>query len=155
LKIELTDQTIEKHYPSDVLNLIRIPPVVYSIGPKKRGKHAGKNTVKPTPDTLLECLSLAFPDAMIEIEDQSKWHNEHVDADHYRIRVLDARFNGLHRIVRHSLIYTAVSSWKSDQVYALNIIPMTLQEAAQAKDDPLTAARLEIEYVTNMFYVDC
>ena len=31
---------------------------------------------------------------------------------------------------------------------------MTLEEASQAKDDPLTAARLDIEYVTNVFYVD-
>jgi stress-induced morphogen len=111
--------------------------------------------MKPTHDNLLECLSQAFPDAIIEIEDESEWHTGQVDADHYRVQVLDARFNRLHRIVRHCLIYNAVSNWKSDQVYALNIIPMTLKEAAQAKDDPLTAAQLDIEYVTNVFYVDC
>jgi BolA protein len=92
---------------------------------------------------------------MIQIEGDSEWHTGHVDADHYRVRVLDARFNGLHRIARHLLIYNAVSNWKSDQVYALNIIPLTLKEAAQAKDEPLTAARLDIEYVTNVFYIDC
>jgi hypothetical protein len=48
-----------------------------------------------------------------------------------------------------------MSNWRSEQVYALNIIPMTLKEAAQAKNDPLTAARLDIEYVTNVFYVGC
>jgi stress-induced morphogen len=111
--------------------------------------------MKSTYDTLLECLSQAFPEAMIQIEDESEWHTGHVDTDHYRVRVLDARFNRLHRIARHWLIYNAVSNWKSDQVYALNIIPMTLKEATQAKDDPLTAARLDIEYVTNLFYVDC
>jgi stress-induced morphogen len=110
--------------------------------------------MKPTYDTLLEYLSQAFPEAMIEIEDESEWHTGHVDTDHYRVRVLDTRFNRLHRIARHWLIYNAVSNWKSDQVYALNIIPMTLKEAAQAKDDPLTAARLDVEYVTNVFYVD-
>ena len=111
--------------------------------------------MKPTHDTLLECLNQAFPDAMIQIEDESEWHTGQVDADHYRVRMLDARFNGLHRIARHWLIYNAVSNWKSDQVYALNIIPITLKEAAQAKGDPLTAARLDIKYVTNVFYVDC
>jgi stress-induced morphogen len=125
------------------------------IGPKKREKHAGKITMKTTYDTLLECLSLAFPEAIVEIEDESEWHTGHVDADHYRVRVLDARFNRLHRIARHWLIYNVVLNWKSDQVYALNIIPMTLEEAAQAKNDPLTAARFYIEYVTNVFYVDC
>jgi stress-induced morphogen len=125
------------------------------IGPKKREKHAGKITMKTTYDTLLESLSLAFPEAMIEIEDEIECHNGYVNPDHYRVRVLDARFNRLHRIARHWLIYNAVSNWKSDQVYALNIIPMTLKEAAQAKDDPLTAARFDIEYVTNVFYIDC
>jgi stress-induced morphogen len=111
--------------------------------------------MKPTHDNLLACFRKAFPEAMIEIEDESEWHTGYVNADHYRVRVLDASFNRLHRIARHWLIYNAVSNWKSDQVYALNIIPMTLKEAAQAKDDPLTAARLDIEYVTNVFYVDC
>jgi stress-induced morphogen len=111
--------------------------------------------MKPTHDNLLACFRQAFPEAMIEIEDESEWHTGYVNADHYRVRVLDASFNRLHRIARHWLIYNAVSNWKSDQVYALNIIPMTLKEAAQAKDDPLTGARLDIEYVTNVFYVDC
>jgi hypothetical protein len=31
---------------------------------------------------------------------------------------------------------------------------MTLKEAAQAKDNQLAAARFDIEYVTNVFYVD-
>jgi stress-induced morphogen len=145
---------IEKNYPSEVLKLIHIPQVVYSIGSKKQGKHTGKNTMKPTYVKLLECLSQAFPEAIIEIEDESEWHTGHVDADYYRVRVLDARFNRLHRIARHWLIYNAVYNWKSDQVYALNIIPITLKEAVQAKDDPLTAARLDVEYVTNVFYVD-
>jgi stress-induced morphogen len=111
--------------------------------------------MKPRYDTLLACLSQAFPEAIIEIEDESEWHTGHVNADHYRVRVLDARFNRLHRIARHWLIYDAVSNWMSDRGYALNIIPMTLKEAAQAKVDPLTAARFDIEHVTNVFYVNC
>ncbi|MBA6232747.1 MULTISPECIES: BolA/IbaG family iron-sulfur metabolism protein [unclassified Colwellia] len=110
--------------------------------------------MKPTRDSLLECLTQAFPEAIIEIEDESEWHTYHLDSDHYRVRVHDAKFNGLHRIARHWLIYNTVSNWKSDHVYALNIIPMTLKEAAQAKDNPLIAARLDIEYVTNVFYID-
>jgi hypothetical protein len=38
LKIELTDKTIEKYYSSDVLNLIRTPPPIFSIGPKNKKK---------------------------------------------------------------------------------------------------------------------
>jgi BolA protein len=110
--------------------------------------------MKPTHDALLERFRQAFPEAMIQIEDESNWHTGHADADHYRVRVLDARFNGLHRIARHWLIYNAVSNWMSNQGYALNIIPMTQKEAAQVMDEQLAAARFDIEYVTNVFYVD-
>jgi BolA protein len=134
-----------------ILSVYRLLPIPDGL---KRGKHAGKNTMKSAHDALLERFRQAFPEAMIQIEEESKWHTGHADADHYQVRVLDARFNGLHRIARHSLIYNAVSNWTSDQVYALNIIPMTLQENAQAKGDQHAAARFDIEYVTNMFYVD-
>ena len=66
--------------------------------------------MKPTHDKLLGFLSQAFPQAMIQIEDESEWHTGHVDADHYRVQVLDARFNGLHRIARHWLIYDVKGS---------------------------------------------
>ena len=51
-----------------------------SGGPPYRGKHAGKNAVKPTHDALLERFRQAFPEAAIQIEDESHLHVGHAGA---------------------------------------------------------------------------
>ncbi len=88
--------------------------------------------MKPTHDALLERFLQAFPEAVIEVEDESHLHVGHVGAaggaGHFRVRVIAARFNGLQRIARHRLVYNAVSDWMPDRVHALNIIAMTLEE---------------------------
>jgi len=105
-------------------------------GPPYRGKHAEKSSVKPTRDALLERFRQAFPEAAIQIEDESHLHVGHAGAaggaGHFRVRVIDARFNGLQRIARHRLVYAAVSDWMPARVHALNIIAMTLEEAGQS-----------------------
>ena len=99
-----------------------------------------KNAIKPTCDALLERFRQAFPEAVIQVEDESHLHVGHAGAaggaGHFRVRVIDDRFNGLQRIARHRLVYDAVSDWMPAQVHArvhaLNIIPMTLEEAGHA-----------------------
>jgi BolA protein len=99
-----------------------------------------KNAMKPTHDALLERFRQAFPEAVIQVEDESHLHVGHAGAaggaGHFRVRVIDARFNGLQRIARHRLVYDAVSDWMPAQVHArvhaLNIIAMTLEEAGHA-----------------------
>ncbi len=90
--------------------------------------------MKPTQDALRERFRHAFPEAAIELDDESHLHAGHVGAaggaGHYRVRVVDASFKGLQRIARHRLIYAAVSDWMPGRVHALNIIAMTPQEAA-------------------------
>jgi len=107
-----------------------------SDGPPHRGKHAGKNVVKPTRDALLERFRQAFPEAAIQIEDESHLHVGHAGAaggaGHFRVRLIDARFNGLQRLARHRLVYDALSDWMPSRVHALNIIAMTLEEAGQS-----------------------
>lgn len=92
--------------------------------------------MKPTNDALLERFRQAFPEAAIEVEDESHLHVGHAGAvggaGHFRVRVIDARFNGLQRIARHRLVYNAVSDWMPERVHALNIIAMTLEEAGHA-----------------------
>ncbi len=96
----------------------------------------GKNAMKPTHDALLERFRQAFPEAAIQVEDESHLHVGHAGAEggagHFRVRVVDARFNGLQRIAKHRLVYDAVSDWMPDRVHALNIIAMTLEEAEHA-----------------------
>jgi BolA protein len=92
-----------------------------------------QNVIKPTHDALLERFRQVFPKATIQIEDESHLHVGHAGAaggaGHIRVRVIDARFNGLQRIARHRLVYAAVSDWMPERVHALNIIAMTLEEA--------------------------
>ena len=92
-----------------------------------------ENPIKPARDALLERVRQAFPEAAIQIEDESHLHVGHAGAaggaGHFRVRVIDARFKGLQRIGRHRLVYDAVSDWIPSRVHALNIIAMTTEEA--------------------------
>ena len=92
-----------------------------------------ESAIKPAHDALLERFRQAFPEAAIQIEDESHLHVGHAGAaggaGHFRVRVIDARFNGLQRIARHRLVYDAVSDWMPARVHALNIIAMTTEEA--------------------------
>ena len=95
-----------------------------------------KNAIKPTHDALLERFLHAFPEAVIEVEDESHLHVGHAGAaggaGHFRVRVIDASFEGLQRLARHRLVYDAVSDWMPARVHALNIIAMTLNEAGHS-----------------------
>jgi BolA protein len=94
--------------------------------------------MKPTHDALFERFRQAFPEASIQVEDESHLHVGHVGAaggaGYFRVRVIDARFNELQRIARHRLVYAAVSDWMPELVHALNIIAMTLEEAGTLID---------------------
>ncbi len=92
-----------------------------------------ESSIEPAHDALLERFRQAFPAAAIQIEDESHLHVGHAGAaggaGHFRVRVIDARFNGLQRIARHRLVYDAVSDWMPERVHALNIIAITTEEA--------------------------
>jgi BolA protein len=100
--------------------------------------------MKPTHDALLERFRQLFPNAAIQIVDESDLHVGHVGASggagHFRVRVIDAGFNGLQRISRHRLVYDAVSDWMPARVHALNIVAITLEEAAALVDHPAASA---------------
>lgn len=94
--------------------------------------------MKPSHDALLERFQQVFPKAAIQMDDESHLHAGHAGASggagHYRVRVIDARFNGLQRISRHRLVYDAVSDWIPARVHALNIVAMTPEEAGALVD---------------------
>ena len=95
-----------------------------------------KYAMKPTHGVLLERFRQAFPEAVIQVEDESHLHVGHAGAEggagHFRVQVIDASFHALQRIARHRLVYDAVSDWMPERVHALNIIAMTLEEAGHA-----------------------
>ena len=93
------------------------------------------NVIKPTCDELLERFRQAFPEADIQVEDESHLHIGHAGAasgaGHFRVRVIDAKFNELQRLARQRLVYNAVSDWMRvpERVHALNITALTPEEA--------------------------
>ena len=97
-----------------------------------------ENAMKPTHDALFERFRQAFPEANIQVADASHLHVGHAGAvggaGHFRVRLIDTRFNRLQRIARHRLVYAAVSDWMPERVHALNIIAMTLDEAGTLID---------------------
>lgn len=72
-----------------------------------------ENAMKPTHDALLERFRQAFPEAAIQVEDESHLHVGYAGAaggaGHFRVQVIDVRFNALQRIARHRLVYNAVA----------------------------------------------
>jgi BolA protein len=104
-----------------------------------------KNSMKPTHEALLERFRQAFPGAVIQLDDESHLHVGHAGASggvgHFRVQVIDARFNELQRIARHRLVYNAVSDWMPERVHALNIIAMTLEEAGHSSTIQSSASK--------------
>mgnify|MGYP000264429067 FL=1 len=92
--------------------------------------------MKPMQYKLLERFRQVFPEAAIEVEDESHLHVGHAGAEagagHFRVQVIDAKFNDLPRIDRHQLVYNAVSDWMPKRVHALNITTMTQEEAGHS-----------------------
>ena len=88
---------------------------------------------RPSIEALRQCLQTAFPEAPIEVQDDSHLHAGHAGsaggAGHYTVRVVSSSFEGLSRIARHRLVYDPVRPWMPHRVHALVIHALTPQEA--------------------------
>lgn len=79
----------------------------------------------PMPvEALRACLTQAFPDADIVIEDLAG------DDDHYRARIVSSAFQGLSRVRQHQLVYAALKGRMGGELHAL-----ALETAAPAVKD--------------------
>jgi BolA protein len=80
----------------------------------------------PTVSELQARLMAAFPDACIEVTDDSHLHAGHAGAasggGHYSVRIDSARFQGLTTLARHRLVYDSVLEWMPHRIHALAII---------------------------------
>ncbi len=74
-------------------------------------------------DELRGCLSEAFPDAEIVIDDLAG------DGDHYRARIVSTAFAGLSRVAAHRLVHSALEGRLGGQLHAL-----TFETAAPTGD---------------------
>jgi BolA protein len=90
--------------------------------------------MRPDVGALKARLAGCFPDASIDVVDDSHLHAGHAGAaggaGHFRVRLVSARFAGLGTVARHRLVYDAVQDWMPQRVHALVIEARTPAEAA-------------------------
>jgi BolA family transcriptional regulator, general stress-responsive regulator len=89
--------------------------------------------MKPSAAELRARLQAAFPEAGIDVSDDSHLHAGHAGAaggaGHYTVRIVDETFAGQRPVARHRLVYDAVADWIPHRVHALAIIAKTPAEA--------------------------
>jgi BolA protein len=93
--------------------------------------------VKPTTDAIAARLRAAFPDAVIDVVDDSHHHVGHAGAaggaGHFGVRIVSTRFEGLRIVARHRLVYDALRVWMPDRIHALAIDARTPGDAADPR----------------------
>lgn len=93
-------------------------------------------TATERPERIRAQLKAHFPDAEIELIDDSHLHAVHAGArdgkGHFRLRIVSARFAGLRALQRHQLVYGALSELMRTDIHALNIVAVTPDELARA-----------------------
>ena len=75
-------------------------------------------------EELRQRLQGAFPDAEIEVFDDSHLHVGHPGArsgGHFRVRLISGNFAGLTTVARHRLVYHALGDWLPGRIHALAI----------------------------------
>lgn len=70
-------------------------------------------------------LRIAFPDAVLTVEDESHLHAGHAGAasgrGHFRLRIVSAQFAGLSHLARHRAVYAALAALMQTDIHALSI----------------------------------
>ncbi len=81
--------------------------------------------MKPSPDELHERLKQYFPDAQIQVQDDSHHHIGHAGAaggaGHFSVALISSAFDGLSTVARHRLVYDALADWMPARIHALSI----------------------------------
>jgi BolA family transcriptional regulator, general stress-responsive regulator len=96
---------------------------------------------RPTAEEIRTRLAAAFPEATVEVADDSHLHAGHAGsaggAGHYTVRIVSGAFAGRSSIARHRLVYDALADWIPHRVHALVIVAKTPSEVAPPPEDPL------------------
>ena len=72
-----------------------------------------------------DALRRAFPDAQLELDDESHLHAGHAGAatgrGHFRLRIVSAAFAGQSPIARHRTVYAALGELMQTDIHAVSI----------------------------------
>ncbi|MDO4904863.1 MAG: BolA family protein [Lautropia sp.] len=81
--------------------------------------------MKPSLEELHTRLQQYFPDAQIQLRDDSHHHIGHAGATggagHFTVEMASRRFDGLSTVARHRLVYDALADWMPGRIHALRI----------------------------------
>lgn len=74
---------------------------------------------------IREALFGAFPDASIDLADESHLHLGHAGAasgrGHFRLRISSSAFTGMAPVARHRAVYAALDALMQTDIHALSI----------------------------------
>jgi BolA protein len=92
--------------------------------------------MKPALEELERRLRERFPDARLQVFDDSHLHAGHSGAaggaGHFTVEIASETFAGLGRVARHRLVYDAVADWMPHRIHALVVKATTPAESAAA-----------------------
>ena len=82
---------------------------------------------------ILDILRQEFPNATIEITNESYMHQGHTQApetgeSHFAVFIASQKFQDLNSVARHRLVYAALSELMPNPIHALKITAITLDE---------------------------
>ena len=76
-------------------------------------------------ERIRSALLARFPDAQIELEDESHLHAGHAGArsgrGHYRLSIRSSAFAGMAAVARHRAVYDALGDLMQTDIHALSI----------------------------------
>ncbi len=102
------------------------------------GKDAFKAPMAGVSDMISAKLMAALAPQELRVIDESALHAGHAGAreggdTHFRVRVVAASFEGLGRVERQRLVYTALADEIAAGVHALALATLTPEEAAKGR----------------------
>ena len=75
------------------------------------------------------CLESVFPNAWIEVHNESDMHRGPVGREtHYKVVVVSDRFQGCSKVVRHRMVYGALKAEWDAGLHALSLVLYTPKE---------------------------
>jgi BolA protein len=81
--------------------------------------------MRPAIADIQARLQIAFPEAAIEVIDDSHLHAGHAGAQggagHFTVNIAWPGFAGKLPLARHRLVYDALADWIPDRIHALSI----------------------------------
>ena len=86
---------------------------------------AASDQPRLTADEVRARILAAFPEATVEVRDDSHLHAGHAGATggagHYAVRLVSPRFQAMSTVARHRLVYDSVRNWMPHRIHALSI----------------------------------